>query len=182
MSSFLLCQFDQNGLLMPSDILRLSLHTVTRSTHRSSPVSIRFLDAASRTSLAKLYFEGYPLGVAAEDMASAREEIDAVFRGDYGALRPDACATAWVNNRPVGAVMVVDYSIWDEWLDGPFIIDLFVHPHYRGLGAGRALVLHAIEACSLAGNAAISLRFGDGTSPAAMGLYKGLGFVPYPSA
>ena len=32
--------------------------------------------------------------------------------------------------------MVVERSIWDEGLDGPFIIGVFVAPEARGLGTG----------------------------------------------
>lgn len=47
--------------------------------------------------------------------------------------------------------MVVTHSIWDEHLTGPFIIDLFIDPHARGKGIGRALVQHAIATCCDAG-------------------------------
>lgn len=73
--------------------------------------------------------------------------------------------------------MVVERSIWDEGLEGPFIIDLFVSPQARGRGVGRSLVQHAVQICALAGDAALSLRIGVGTSPAALAIYASLGFA-----
>lgn len=79
-------------------------------------------------------------------------------------------------DRPVGAILVVGESIWDPQLPGPFIIDLFVHPDVRGMGVGRALLDDAVHACTRAGDATLSLRVGDGTSPAALALYTRAGF------
>ena len=93
-------------------------------------------------------------------------------------LRADASTTAWVGGRLAGAIMVVTHSIWDEHLTGPFIIDLFIDPHARGKGIGRALVQHAIATCCDAGDHTLSLRFGQGTSDAAMRIYQRLGFRP----
>lgn len=84
---------------------------------------------------------------------------------------------AHAGGRPAGAILVVERSIWDDHLDGPFVIDRFVHPEARGLGLGRSLVLAAMEACTSAGDRQLSLRVGQGTSAAAHGLYRGLGFT-----
>ena len=51
-------------------------------------------------------------------------------------------------------------------------------PAARGKGVGRALVQHAVDVCAAAGDPALSLRFGEGTSEAAMGIYQKLGFQP----
>lgn len=128
--------------------------------------------------LAQCYLMSYPPDVAASDLDEAREEMNATFRGDYGKLRADASTTAWVGGRLAGAIMVVTHSIWDADLAGPFIIDLFTDPAARGKGVGRALVQHAVDVCSAAGDPALSLRFGEGTSEAAMGIYQKLGFQP----
>lgn len=73
-------------------------------------------------------------------------------------------------------VLVVGKSIWDPQLHGPFIIDLFVHPDVRGMGVGRALLDDAVHACARAEDATLSLRVGEGTSPAALALYTRAGF------
>ena len=127
------------------------------------------------------YLDAYPEGVAAEDLDDARREIDATFAGEYGVLRPDACRVAVVDGVAVGAILVVERSIWDPELAGPFIIDLFVAPASTGRGFGAALIVSAIEACSRAGDARLSLRIGEGTSDAASHLYSRLGFEPLAS-
>ncbi|WP_241656378.1 GNAT family N-acetyltransferase [Propioniciclava sinopodophylli] len=98
------------------------------------------------------------------------------FTGEFGALRHDLTRVATFEDRPVGAILVVGKSIWDPQLHGPFIIDLFVHPDVRGMGVGRALLDDAVHACARAEDATLSLRVGEGTSPAALALYTRAGF------
>lgn len=163
---------------MPDDILTLPL-TDAPSAPLATDAAITLdpLDSDDTEALAAAYLAAYPPGIAAADLAEARAEMDASFSGEYGALRADASASAWHDGDLIGAIMVVARSIWDEDLEGPFIIDLFVSPAARGLGAGRALVAQAVRACQQAGDTAISLRFGEGTSDPAMRIYRELGFA-----
>ncbi|MEQ6897034.1 GNAT family N-acetyltransferase [Microbacterium sp. KR10-403] len=144
----------------------------------AASIAIRALSPADRDRLADIYLSAYPPQVGAADLAEARSEMDATFTGDHGVLRDDASGVA-LDDRGViiGAILVTTHSIWDEGLPGPFIIDLFVEPGRQGQGVGRALVQRAIGACSAAGDLTLSLRVGDGTSPAAHALYASLGFV-----
>ena len=163
---------------MSTDLLTLHLPPTHSADHAPGSLELRGLDAGTADDLARCYRAAYPPGVAASDLTEAREEMEATFRGDYGELRADASASAWVDGRLAGAIMVVTHSIWDADLAGPFIIDLFTDPAARGKGVGRALVQHAVDVCSAAGDPALSLRFGEGTSEAAMGIYQKLGFQP----
>ncbi|PMC75299.1 GNAT family N-acetyltransferase [Brachybacterium sp. UMB0905] len=163
---------------MPNDLLTLPLTGAAARELPESPIDLRPLEAADIDSLAALYLAAYPPGVAAADLAEARTEMEESFAGDYGILRPDACATAWIEGEAVGAIIVVERSIWDEDLVGPFIIDLFASPAARGHGVGTALVAHAVRACAAAGAPALSLRIGEGTSAAALHIYQRHGFTP----
>ena len=165
---------------MASDVLSLSLSSVTppRAPTAPSPLTLRPVSPEDREGLARSYLAAYPPGVGAAGLDQARAEIDETLAGEYGLLREDASAVVCERRRVLGAVLVAEGSIWDGWLAGPFIIDLFVSPQARGIGAGRLLLEHAVRACRAAGDERVSLRIGEGTSPAALRLYQGLGFTP----
>ena len=157
-----------------SDLRTLRLADLPRS--RGSAAALRPVTPADRDALARAYLDGYPPEVGASDPADAAAEIDATFAGDYGRLRTDASLVAEVGGRLVGAALTVERSIWDPDLDGPFLIDLFVVPSSRRRGVGESLLRAAAAACRAAGDTSLSLRVGDGTSPAAHQLYARLGF------
>ncbi|MCT1460380.1 GNAT family N-acetyltransferase [Aestuariimicrobium sp. p3-SID1156] len=159
---------------MPSDLMTLHL---TAATSQSTPTELVPLDRGRTQELAEAYFNAYPPGIACTTTDEAVREIHETFAGEYGDLRCDASAMAVHDGRVVGAVFVVERSIWDAELDGPFIIDLFVDPVAQGMGLGRALVQHAANQCAAAGDEQLSLRVGAGTSLAAQALYEHLGFV-----
>lgn len=165
---------------MPSDLL-----TLTLAGHFTTPVvpvgavELRAIQLSDRDTLAAAYFAAYPPGVAAATLSEAQQEMDQTFAGDFGTLRSDLTRVATLHRLPVGAILVVEKSIWDPQLEGPFIIDLFVHPDVKGMGLGRALLDEVIHACGAAGDATLSLRTGDGTSPAAHALYARAGFERY---
>ena len=73
---------------------------------------------------------------------------------------------------------MVREPIGDPQLRGPFGIDLFVHPDVGEMGVGRARLDESVHACATAGDATVSLRIGDGTSPAAHALYSRARFEP----
>lgn len=166
-----------NGTLMPSDLLSITLPAAGDPPAAHPAERLMPLDQSQRENLARLYLASYPPQVGAADLDDARREIDETFTGQFGTLRFDASWLAHACGRPAGAILVVERSIWDDHLDGPFVIDLFVHPEARGLGLGRSLGLAAMKSCSSAGDRQLSLRVGDGTSATAHGLYGRLGFV-----
>lgn len=161
---------------MPSDLMTLHL---SGPTSQPTTADLVPLDPNRIQELAEAYFNAYPLGIACNTLEEAVQEMRETFAGEYGSLRHDASAMAVYQGRVVGAIFVVERSIWDAELDGPFIIDLFVDPVAQGAGLGRALVQHAISECVAAGDEQLSLRVGEGTSPAAHALYKSLGFVSH---
>jgi len=161
---------------MPSDLMTLSLTRRTTTPANIDAVELRGIQTSDRDALATAYLAAYPPGVAATSLNDARQEMDDTFTGEFGALRHDLTRVATFEDRPVGAILVVGKSIWDPQLHGPFIIDLFVHPDARGLGVARALLDTAVHACARAGDDTLSLRVGEGTSPAALALYTRAGF------
>ncbi len=161
---------------MPSDLMTLSLTGRTTTPVNIEAVELRAIQTSDRDPLATAYLAAYPPGVAASNLSDAQQEVDDTFAGEFGTLRHDLTRVATLQGRPVGAILVVEKSIWDPELDGPFIIDLFVHPDVQGMGVGQALLDEAVHACAAAGDATLSLRFGDGTSPAAHALYTRAGF------
>ena len=159
---------------MVSDLMTLEL--AERAKTPAGTVEVREILAADREPLAAAYLAAYLPGVAAASIDEALQEIDDTFAGEFGELRPDLTKVAVVDGRPVGTILVVKRSIWDGDLDGPFIIDLFVHPDAGGRGIGRTLLGRAIESAAAAGDEVLSLRFGEGTSEAALTLYVDAGF------
>ncbi|PZU45034.1 MAG: N-acetyltransferase [Arsenicicoccus sp.] len=162
---------------MPSDLLSITFPAAGEPPSTDPAGHLTPLDRSQREDLSRLYLASYPPQVGAADLDDARREIDETFTGQFGTLRFDASWLAHACGRPAGAILVVERSIWDDHLDGPFVIDLFVHPEARGLGLGRSLGLAAMKSCSSAGDRQLSLRVGDGTSATAHGLYGRLGFV-----
>lgn len=161
---------------MASDLLILELAEAASSPPRSD--ELRALCPSDRESLAAAYLAAYPPGVAAATLDEALQEIDDTFAGEYGELREDLTRVAEVEGRAVGTILVVTRSIWDAELDGPFVIDLFVHPNASGRGIGRSLLDGAIACAKAAGDETLSLRIGEGTSAAALALYGRAGFRP----
>ncbi|MGO3152503.1 MAG: GNAT family N-acetyltransferase [Galactobacter sp.] len=166
---------------MSSDLLTCHLKRSTAPQPRADH-SLVPLDPRWRDQLALAYLNAYPPGVAAKNLDVALQEIDDTFAGEYGKLRNDASWVAIQDGGAVGAVHVVERSIWDPELPGPFIIDLFVAPASTGRGLGRSLIRAAVAACSQEGDTQLSLRIGDGTSAAAAHLYADHGFMPLTQA
>ena len=147
---------------MPSDLLTADLSLLPART-LPEPLP-RLLRTDDLNPLAWLYLIIYPSRIGSGKYSEVLSEIAATFEGDYGVLRPGASLVAEAGGRPAGAVLTVERSIWDEGLEGPFIIDLFVDPQLRSRGIGRALMTGVMLACRNAGDAQLSLRVGEGLS------------------
>jgi GNAT superfamily N-acetyltransferase len=160
-----------------SDLRVLALPAGIGRVDVAAGVDARAIADDDLADLAVLYLDSYPPEIGAEDLPAAVAELDATFAGDYGELRRDASFIAFRDGVPAGAVFTTRRSIWDEGLEGPFVIDLFVAPAHRGHGIGRALMLRTIAACEATADRMLALRVGSGTSPAAHRLYGELGFT-----
>ena len=135
-------------------------------------VSVRRIDEADLESVGRLYATCYsPIRVA--DEAAAIADMQAGWRGQYGAWLPDCSLVAELDGRPVAAVLVVDSPPWDDVSDLVFIIELFTDPGHQRRGLGEALLtasLNAVDADRIVG-----LRV-DSDNVAAVSLYRKLGF------
>ena len=80
-------------------------------------------------------------------LAAYEREPDAVFATEAGLLRdgfgPNPfyfCIIAEMDGRPAGfALYFFNYSTW-KGCPGLYLEDIFVHPEFRGLGIGKALL------------------------------------------
>lgn len=161
---------------MPSDILQIDLAALDPELF---PLQAELVSTSevSLEDLATAYFESYPPGIASGTLGEAQLEIQETYAHAYGTLIPDACFAVVMDSKAVGAIFVVESSIWDADLSGPFIIDLFLKPEFRNQGLGKALVMASIKSCVVRGDQTLSLRIGEGSSKQALGIYKTLGFT-----
>lgn len=123
---------------------------------------------ADAVKLARLYFDAYEPGVAAETEPEALDDINLSFEGGYGVLDPTLSRLAWSGDEMVGALLVVERAPWPDTPDCPFIIELFTARSHRRQGIARLLL-----ACCAA--TTVALRVDDDNAPA-LGLYRDLGF------
>lgn len=161
---------------MPSELLVADLSRARVRTRRQDAARVRTVEKEDAAILAELYFAGYPPSVGARTISEAALEMSRTFDGVYGALRLGLSLLAVVDGAPAGAVLTTARSVWGDPVDGPFVIDFFVHPAHRRLGVGRLLLERLLERASDDGAAQLALRVNEGTSPAARHLYSRLGF------
>ncbi|GHO57562.1 GNAT family N-acetyltransferase [Ktedonobacter robiniae] len=90
------------------------------------------------------------------------------------AFRPDMSVLAVVQDQVVGFVTNAE----DEEMPAQhgYLIQIGVHPEWRGQGLGAALITHALQTWRKAGKKAVILHV-NVNNPGAIRLYQQLGFV-----
>lgn len=134
-------------------------------------VVLRTLEEPDLRAVGKAYWRTYLHSPDEMTLNDATDDVLASWRGEYGPWLADGSFGAWRDDELVGAILTVTDAPWDDVPRGPFIIDLFVVPHARRSGIGRALV----QAVRAALQTSIGLRVDD-TATEARALYVSLGF------
>ncbi|MCL4560781.1 MAG: GNAT family N-acetyltransferase [Chloroflexi bacterium] len=96
------------------------------------------------------------------------------WTSDDPAFRPDLSVLAVVQGQPVGFVTNADYE--EAHGQQGYLIQLGVHPSWRGKGLGAALTIHSLQQWREAGKAAVILHVNI-NNPGAIRLYQQVGFV-----
>ncbi|WP_342373130.1 GNAT family N-acetyltransferase [Propioniciclava soli] len=138
-------------------------------------VGVRPLEPADLDAVARLYLASYPAGVAVASLAEAGAEMEAVFAGDFGAPIAAATLVALSAGEVVGCIQTVLDPPWDA-PEGPFVIELFVHPDHRRRGIGEGLLAAAASALWQAGHVSVGLNVEPVEAMAAFRIYQRLGF------
>lgn len=130
-------------------------------------------------ALGALYWDSYPKGDAAVDLDDAIEEMEGVFEGEYGTPLESASLVAIdiPTDTVIGCIQTVTDAPWEGVPQGPFVIELFVHPDHRRRGLGTTLLLSAAQAAHEAGWEALALNVQEETATEAVHLYRRHGFA-----
>ncbi|MER7245246.1 GNAT family N-acetyltransferase [Kribbella sp. NPDC000426] len=123
---------------------------------------------ADAAALARLYFDAYEPGIAADSEQDALDDINLTFEDGYGVLAPTLSRLAWADEELVGALLVVERAPWPDTPDCPFIIELFTARTRRRQGIARLL----LTSCAAT---TVALRVEEDNAPA-LTLYRDLGF------
>ena len=114
--------------------------------------------------------------VAEATPEGAAETIRGYLSGEIvGPLLADASAEALIDGVLAGMNVVSEMPADHRFAGGPWITDICVDPAAQGRGVGRALLGHAIDRLSAAGEPILGLAVTVGNP--ARGLYDALGFV-----
>ncbi|MDN5571343.1 MAG: GNAT family N-acetyltransferase [Propionibacteriaceae bacterium] len=138
-------------------------------------VGVRPFERTDLDAVARLYHAAYPAGVAVATLADAVEEMRGVFSGDFGTPIGAATLVATRHQEILGCIQTVLDPPWDA-PDGPFIIELFVHPDHRRRGVGEGLLAAAASALWKAGHVSVGLNVEPTEAMAAFRIYQRLGF------
>ena len=136
--------------------------------------NIRKISIEDKLNLAKLYLSSYSRDIVA-DMDDATSEIDQTFSGDYGVLDFDASFVVTKGTQLIGAILTVLEAPWEDTPKGPFLIDLFLHPEFRGKKLGHILISKAAKALNKNNKQTFALRVLS-NNHRALNLYEKLGF------
>jgi GNAT superfamily N-acetyltransferase len=143
--------------------------------------SVRPSEPADIGALAPLYLASYQSSAEVATLQVARTEMAASFAGDFGPLWLDLSLVACDGEqRPVSAIQVVRRAPWDDTPPGPFVIELFTSPDHRRRGLARHLLIEALRGATESAETVIGLRV-ESENPAAVALYRDLGFTDWPA-
>ena len=110
---------------------------------------------------------------APEEAKATREDILSTFFCDQPKV---FCEIVEVDGEIAGcAIWFLNYSTW-QGKHGIYLEDLFIRPHFRGHGYGKALLQHLAAICEEQGYGRFQWWVLDWNSPA-IEFYKSLGAV-----
>lgn len=141
-------------------------------------LSIRSVEQKDTEEVGRLYFASYPAGLVGANVDDAIQEIEQTFAGAYGDLWTEASPVAVVRDEVVAALLTVRQAPWDETPEGPFLIELFVHPDFRRRGLARYCLETCLRHICEHGENSASLRVLSENGPA-LRLYESFGFVEW---
>lgn len=124
--------------------------------------------------LASVYLVSYARQIV-PDVAAAREEMELMFAGEYGALDAALSPVVVMGCEMVGAGMTTARTPWPDTPAGPFVIEVFIHPQHRRLGLACAALEWVLAGAQRQGAATMALGVAH-ENVGAMALYSQLGF------
>jgi ribosomal protein S18 acetylase RimI-like enzyme len=135
---------------------------------------VRTACADDEEALFLLYLETYPDDIV-RDLAEARDELRRTFEGEYGPLDLQASPLALEGETLGACVLTVTEAPWPDTPQGPFIIEVMVHPNHRRRGLAAYLIQETARRLSAAGKRTAALRVMS-ENTGALRVYRRLGF------
>ncbi len=150
------------------------LYDLSRAiSHRVVPLEVSYLSWTPER--AHDFFMVYDTSFRERPGFPALSEAEWVhWTSDDPAFRPDLSVLAVVQGQVVGFVTNAAYE--EDAKQYGYIIQIGVHPQWRGQGLGAALMTHSLQAWRETGLEAVLLHV-NVNNPGAIRLYQQLGFV-----
>jgi ribosomal protein S18 acetylase RimI-like enzyme len=126
--------------------------------------------------LARLFYEGYrgAIDYEGETLEDAREAAQRFLNNRHWDLLVDSSFVVEGDAEPAALALMSREGDGTVWL-----MEVVVHPRYRGRGYSRTLIQAAMNACAEKGIAEMHLMVTLGNVPAE-GLYRRMGFADVP--
>lgn len=168
------CASQGYALTFAEDVMRYDLSDTARALpHIDLPVVVDYLEWTPER--AHDFFAVYAAAFRERLGFPGWSEAEWVrWTADDPTFRPDLSVLTVIQGQAVGFITCGDYE--EEQARTGFVIQVGVHPEWRGRGVGAALMIHALTAWRAAGKEAVLLDV-NVNNPVAGRLYEQLGFV-----